>query len=399
MIPTIHLRDYQYELPEDRIRKHAISQRDQSKLLYYEKGIITHKGFQEITELLPTDSQLFFNNTKVIPARIHLKKSTGALIEIFLLNPVFPSSLVVEAMEVSGQCTWSCMIGNLKKWKDEPLIASLNINNTNIELTATLVNREEKLVEFSWPGDTRFVDIVEALGQVPLPPYFHREPEAGDKARYQTVYSKNEGAVAAPTAGLHFTKEVMEALIKKEINLNYLTLHVSAGTFQPVKEEIASNHPMHSEQVLITRANLESLLTNETNITVGTTSMRTLESLYWFGTKLILDVNAAFHIEKLYAYGHSDKVLPSRLESLKAIQRHMDAHQLEVLMGDTEIFIMPGYQFRMCDGLITNFHQPGSTLLMLIAAFIGEDWKALYKQAMDNGYHFLSYGDSSLLMP
>lgn len=399
MIPTIHLRDYQYELPEDRIRKHAITQRDQSKLLHYQHGEITHKVFDQIAELLPSNSQLFFNNTKVIPARIYMQKSTGAIIEIFLLNPVSPSILVMEAMGIIGKCTWSCMVGNLKKWKEEPLTTILKIASQEVELTATLINREERLVEFSWEGEIRFVDIVEALGEVPLPPYFNRDPEVGDKERYQTVYSKKEGAVAAPTAGLHFTEEVLKALIKKEVNLNYLTLHVSAGTFQPVKEEIASNHPMHSEQILITRENLASLLTNKTNITVGTTSMRTLESLYWFGVKLQEDDNATFHIEKLYAYEHEVQLLPTRREVLEAIQKHMNNQQLEVLMGNTEIFIMPGYQFRMCDGLITNFHQPGSTLLMLIAAFIGEDWKSLYKQAMDNDYSFLSYGDSSLLMP
>jgi len=399
MIPTIHLRDYQYELPEDRVRKHAITQRDQSKLLYYQKGEITHQVFDQIAELLPAKSQLFFNNTKVIPARIHLQKSTGAIIEIFLLNPVSPSPLVVEAMEVTGNCTWSCMVGNLKKWKEEPLTTILKIVGHDVELTATLVNREERLVEFSWKGDFRFVDIVEALGEVPLPPYFHRDPEEGDKERYQTVYSKKEGAVAAPTAGLHFTEEVLKRLADKGIDLNYLTLHVSAGTFQPVKEEIASNHPMHSEQVLVTRGNLGRLLSNKTNITVGTTSMRTLESLYWFGVKLLRDDSANFHIEKLYAYEHENSSLPSRSEALNAIMKHMDANDLDLLMGDTEIFIMPGYQSRMCDGLITNFHQPGSTLLMLIAAFIGDDWKGLYQQAMDNGYSFLSYGDSSLLMP
>ncbi len=399
MIPTIHLSDYQYELPEDRIRKHAIAKRDQSKLLHYKKGEITHKVFDQITELLPPNSQLFFNNTKVIPARIHLQKSTGANIEIFLLNPVAPSSLVIEAMEVKGKCTWSCMVGNLKRWKEEPLTTVLNIAGQEVELSATLVNREERSVEFSWDGDFRFVDIVEALGEVPLPPYFHRDPEEGDKERYQTVYSKKEGAVAAPTAGLHFTSEVLQDLSAKGINLNYLTLHVSAGTFQPVKEEIASNHPMHSEQVLITRENIDSLLLNKTNIMVGTTSMRTLESLYWFGVKLLKEDNAAFHIEKLYAYEHEASTLPTRIEALETIQKYMDTQKLEVLMGDTEIFIMPGYEFRICDGLITNFHQPGSTLLMLIGAFIGDDWKDLYREAMDNGYSFLSYGDSSLLIP
>lgn len=399
MIPTIHLHDYQYELPEGRIRKHAINQRDQSKLLYYKNGEINHNEFHQIPNLLPENSQLFFNNSKVIPARIHLQKSTGANIEIFLLNPVSPSPLVVEAMEVSEKCTWSCMVGNLKKWKEEPLTTILNIGNEEIVLVATLVNREEKLVEFSWNGSLRFVDIVEALGEVPLPPYFHREPEEYDKERYQTVYSTKEGAVAAPTAGLHFTEEVLKELVNKKIPLNYLTLHVSAGTFQPVKEQIASNHPMHSEQVLITKENVENLLADKMNITVGTTSMRTLESLYWFGVKLLQDENAHFHIEKLYAYEHEEQSLPFRNKSLKAIQEHMNNHQLDVLMGDTEIFIMPGYKFRICDGLITNFHQPGSTLLMLIAAFIGEDWQKVYQQAMNNDYSFLSYGDSSLLLP
>ena len=399
MIPTIHLHDYQYELPEDRIRKYAIVQRDQSRLLHYQSGKITHRMFHQIPELLPSHSQLFFNNTKVIPARIHLQKSTGANIEIFLLSPVLPSPLVVEAMEVSKKCTWSCMVGNLKRWKEEPLTITLNIKERDVEFTATLVDREEQLVEFSWGENFRFVDIVEALGEVPLPPYFHRKPEEGDKERYQTVYSKNEGAVAAPTAGLHFTDEVLQDLTDKEIDINYLTLHISAGTFQPVKEEIASNHPMHSEQILITQQNLDRLLTDKTNVTVGTTSMRTLESLYWFGVKLLQNNNASFHIEKLYAYQCETQFLPSRLEAIQAIQQYMNKHRLDVLMGDTEIFIMPGYKFKMCDGLITNFHQPGSTLLMLIAAFISENWKDVYQQAMINNYSFLSYGDSSFLIP
>jgi len=399
MIPKVHLRDYQYDLPEDRIRKHAISKRDHSKLLQYNSGKITHHVFNQITDLLPQNSQLFFNNTKVIPARLHLLKSTGAIIEVFLLSPVAPSALVIEAMEVKECCTWSCMIGNLKKWKDEPLTTHLSIGGQDTKLTASLLDRESKLVEFKWNGDWRFVDVIEALGEVPLPPYFHRDPETSDKERYQTVYSKNEGAVAAPTAGLHFTDEVMKQLTDQKVKLNYLTLHVSAGTFQPVKEEIASNHPMHSEQVLVTKENITSLLSNKANIVVGTTSMRTLESLYWFGVKLLKKQSGGFHIEKLYPYEHDDSLLPNRSEALQAIDQFMNENKIETLMGDTEIFIMPGYQFRMCDGLITNFHQPGSTLLMLIAAFIGDDWKDLYQQAMDNDYSFLSYGDSSLLMP
>ena len=397
MIPNIYLCDYQYELPEDRIRKHAITQRDHSKLLHYHNGKIKHQTFHQISALIPQNSQLFFNNTKVIPARIYFQKSTGAIIEIFLLNPVSPSPLVTEAMEISGRCTWSCMVGNLKKWKEEPLIKVLEINKEKIQLTATLIHRKERLIEFSWTRSIRFVDIIEALGEVPLPPYLHRNPEESDKERYQTVYSKREGAVAAPTAGLHFTKDLLQDLSDKGIALNYLTLHVSAGTFQPVKEVIATNHPMHSEQVLVTKDNLESLLANKTNIAVGTTSMRTLESLYWFGFKLLQNDASIFHIEKLYAYQQEEQTLPSRSEVLRAIQKYMDIHQLETLTGDTEILIVPGYPFRMCDGLITNFHQSGSTLLMLVAAFIGEEWKTVYQQAIDHNYSFLSYGDSSLL--
>ena len=399
MIPEVKLSDFQYELPEDRIRKHALEQRDASKLISYTESQIEHHRFTDIVDLLPSETTLYFNNTKVIPARLHFSKNTGALIEIFLLNPVSPSNLVVEAMTVSRKCTWKCMIGNLKKWKTEALQKELYYNNQRFLLTAELIDREQKLVEFNWDNELSFAEVVEAMGEVPLPPYFHRDPEKEDKERYQTIYSKNKGAVAAPTAGLHFTDDILEGISKKGIQIEYLTLHVSAGTFQPVKDEDATKHPMHSEQVIITRKNLVSLINAKSIGVVGTTSMRTLESLYWFGIRLLNDPNAVFHIQKLEPYKHGFDKIPDRKSIFTRILDYMNEKGIDELRGDTEIFIMPGYRFQVCDLLITNFHQPGSTLVMLIAAFIGTDWRKLYSEALDNGYAFLSYGDSCLLMP
>jgi len=399
MIPTVKLSDYQYNLPEDRIRKHALEERDQSKLICYDKGVVSHHKFKSITDLMPEKTTLFFNNTKVIPARLHFTKSTGAIIEVFLLHPVLPSNLVVEAMTVTGTCIWQCMIGNLKKWKGDVLICRLDYKEGNFEIRAILNDKEAKLVEFQWDNELSFAEVVEAMGEVPLPPYFHRKPEDEDRERYQTVYSLNKGAVAAPTAGLHFTEDVLQKLSDKEIIQQYLTLHVSAGTFQPVKEEDATQHPMHSEQMIITRNNIEHLVAADKIGVVGTTSMRSLESLYWFGLKLLKTGNDKFHIEKLEPYQSDFIDLPSRKDVFTNLLDYMVTNDLTELRGDTEIFIMPGYRFQVCDFLITNFHQPGSTLLMLIAAFIGDDWKRLYNEALANDYKFLSYGDSSILFP
>lgn len=399
MIPKVQLSDFQYHLPEDSIRKHALKNRADSKLITYKNGVIEHQYFNGIINQLPSDTTLFFNNTKVIPARLHFTKSTGALIEIFLLNPVAPSNLVAEAMSVTKKCTWFCMIGNLKKWKNEPLTTTLQYNNIELNISVNLVDRDSRNVEFQWDGDISFAEVVEIMGEVPLPPYFHRKPEPEDKERYQTIYSTNKGAVAAPTAGLHFTDNILKKLKANSFNLEYLTLHVSAGTFQPVKEEDATKHPMHSEQVIILKKNIEALINSEKICAVGTTSMRTLESLYWFGVKLTVNGEQKFHIDKLEPYQYNIERLPSRHKVFIEILEYMNNNQLEELRGDTEIFIIPGYKFQVCDALITNFHQPGSTLLMLIAAFIGDDWKKLYKEAMTNNYKFLSYGDSSLLIP
>jgi S-adenosylmethionine:tRNA ribosyltransferase-isomerase len=275
----------------------------------------------------------------------------------------------------------------------------MEIGGKAIKVEAELTNRDEKIVRFTWSDNTiSFAEIVEAAGEVPLPPYFQRKPIPEDKERYQTVYSKNKGAVAAPTAGLHFTNQILGQIEKKGHLIDYLTLHVSAGTFQPVKQEDATQHPMHSEQIVVTKENLENLIRQDTIVAVGTTSMRTLESLYWFAVKLMDVPTSTFEIEKLYPYqNHND--LPQRKEVFEYLLSHMNKLGTGQLMGETEIFILPGYDFKICDGLITNFHQPCSTLLMLIASFIGDDWKKLYQEALDNDYQFLSYGDSSLLLP
>lgn len=392
---TLNINDYTYTLPPERIATYPLEKRDQSKLLVYDKGTIRHETFPAIAALLPDNTLLFFNNTKVIPARLHFHKDTGAVIEVFLLHPVLPSTLVMEAMQAHRSCTWKCTIGNVKRWKDDQ---SLTNTFQGVALEATLRNRDEGLVEFHWTTDHSFAEVVSLAGETPLPPYLHRKPEQSDRERYQTIYSQHDGAVAAPTAGLHFTPEVFDALKQRNIPHDFVTLHVSAGTFQPVKVENAAEHRMHNEQVVIHRQNIANLLTEKYIVPVGTTSMRTLESLYWFGVKLIGNPEALFSISQHDPYTQVG-ALPSRSEALHAVARHMDHHDLDVLTGETSIYIMPGYTFRVCDALITNFHQPGSTLILLVAAFLGEDWRTVYDEALRGGYRFLSYGDSSFLIP
>ena len=395
----INLSDYTYSLPDERIAKYPLAKRDQSKLLHYHNGSIEHKNFKDIEALIPDQSTLFFNNTKVIPARLIFHKSTGAQIEIFLLKPISPSPILSIVMEERETVIWECMIGNVKKWKEDiPLVRELNIDDNKITLQANIHDREKRQIQFSWNDDSiSFSEIVEASGKVPLPPYLNRQPEEDDKPRYQTVYSAHDGAVAAPTAGLHFTPEILKSLADRGIKESFLTLHVSAGTFQPIKTENILEHPMHSEQMVVDRQSIQSVVEAEGNIiAIGTTSMRTLESLYWFGVRLI-NGNEDFSIQKLEPY--QSKHEASRSEAFSAILKWMDKNELSQVIGTTEIFIFPGYQFRVCDGLITNFHQPGSTLILLVAAFIGEDWRKVYQEAHTNDYRFLSYGDSSFLLP
>ncbi|MGB0521575.1 MAG: S-adenosylmethionine:tRNA ribosyltransferase-isomerase [Flammeovirgaceae bacterium] len=391
---------YDYPLPQDRIAKYPLP-RGTSKLLHYQKGKIEHLNFAAITDLLDAEHLLVVNNTKVLPARMHFVKDTGAQIEIFLLNPVLPTPVITEAMLVKNECTWHCTIGNLKRWKEEVvLIKTVELDNgTKVEVKAAFSNRENREIRFSWEEDVAFVDLVEAAGKTPLPPYIKREAEESDKTNYQTVYSKNEGAVAAPTAGLHFTDEIIQQLAQKGVAKEEVTLHVGAGTFQPIKVDNAIEHDMHQEQIEVTLANLKALKSGKQVVAVGTTSMRTLESLYWYGVKLLKDLGEDFFIEKLFPYRFESTELPSLADAMTAIEELMKEKQVERLMGETQIYIFPSYQFQVCKGLITNFHMPHSTLLLLIAAFIGEDWKNVYQAALAQDYRFLSYGDSSFLQP
>jgi S-adenosylmethionine:tRNA ribosyltransferase-isomerase len=396
---AIRLSDYTYELPDARIARYPVSPRDTSRLLVYEDGSIRHKRFFELAGQLPAESLLVFNDTKVIPARVYFQKPTGATIELLLLHPEAPTRVINDAMLVTRQTTWSGMIGNKKRWKpDETLSQTLTIGGKTVTLSAAYADHAQNHVQLSWDSDATFLDIVQALGEIPLPPYLHRDTEAQDQETYQTVYARQEGAVAAPTAGLHFTEEVFGQLSSKGIQRSFLTLHVGAGTFQPIKAETVTEHHMHSEQVVYTRALVEELLQKiEHIVPVGTTSMRSLESLYWYGVKLYRQEGHEFWIEKLYPYRFEEVELPTAEDALRAILAFMDRQGLSEITGETEIFIFPGYGFRLCRGLITNFHQPGSTLILLVAAFVGEDWKKIYQEALAGDYRFLSYGDSSLL--
>ena len=401
-MPALELDEFKYDLPESRIAKFPLDKRDQSKLLYFNKGVISHYQFRDINRLLPEKSLLVFNETKVIPARLSFFKETGAIIEVMLLNPLQPSRDVNISMSATKSVIWECMVKNMKKWKTgQILIRDLRINDEIIKLEARLIDRENNHVEISWNNpDLTFADILEYSGKVPLPPYLKREPVAIDKPRYQTVYSRNKGAVAAPTAGLHFTDEIIREIKETGHDTDYLTLHVGAGTFQPIKEKDVRSHDMHRETILVSISNLEKIKNNLGNIlAVGTTSMRTLESIYWYGVKLLSGEDKSFFIEKLYPYDMPFNKLPSVNESLSAIKDHMTKMNIEQIQGETQIFILPGYKFRICRGLITNFHMPGSTLMLLVAAFVGDDWKRIYDEALRNDYRFLSYGDSSFLIP
>lgn len=387
--------DYSYDLPPEKIAIYPLPQRDSSRLLVYRHGDISHTVFRSLPEELPENSFLFFNNTKVIPARLHFKKESGALIEIFLLNPLQPSVLLAQAMAATQTCRWQCTIGNLKKW---PEGVALEKSIGDIVLKARIFDRQRGIVDFFWEGRLVFADVIRRGGETPLPPYIKRKAESSDAERYQTVYSDREGAVAAPTAGLHFTEKVFRSLEEKDIHHDFLTLHVSAGTFQPIKVDDPDQHVMHEEQIIVNRRNIDNLLAADRFIIpVGTTSMRTLESLYWYGAKLLKHAQCEFNVSQRDPY--LIKNPPGARDALKAVSDYMERKGLEDLVGETSILIRPGYSFRICKGLITNFHQPASTLILLVAAFVGKNWKKIYEEALKNDYRFLSYGDSSLLLP
>ena len=395
----MRLSEYTYDLPQDRIASHPLPERDASKLLVYRGGEIRHTIFRELPGELEPSQTLIFNDTKVIPARLFFQRETGAVIEVFLLEPVLPSPDIATAMTCTGSTTWKCLIGNLRKWKDGESLSLIIDGAEKMVVRASIADRENMLVRLDWDQPVVFSELVELTGRMPLPPYIKREVSQEDKDRYQTVYKRSAGAVAAPTAGLHFTPEVLRALDAKGIQTDYLTLHVSAGTFMPIKDDDISRHKMHGEQIYLTTDNIKNIMGSPKVVAVGTTSMRTLESLYWYGAGLLLSGKRSFEIGQNEPYEHNPENLPSRNEALQAVLDSMNKEGKTSISGRTEIFIHPGYTFRICDGLITNFHLPASTLILLIAAFVGDDWKKIYQEALASGYRFLSYGDSSLLLP
>ncbi len=400
MTGKINLCDYQYHLPEERIARYGLPQRDQARLLVYHRGRIDHHRFSQLPHILPASATLFFNNTKVISARLYFQRKTGALIEIFLLNPATAGTSIYDTLSAKGRVTYQCTIGNLKKWKDgEILQTQLTVKGHNLILQARLADRSARVVEFSWDKrEITFGDILDHTGHTPLPPYLKRPDEPQDKERYQTVYSKEPGAVAAPTAGLHFTETTLQALRNRGITMQELTLHVSAGTFQPIKVDDVSKHPMHREEVIISKDNIRALMEAPYPVAVGTTAMRTLESLYWYGVLLHHKPGSRFHITKDLPYRLQEDNLPDLQQVCRLVLEEMQRQKVDKIQGTTEIFIYPGYQFQVCRGLVTNFHLPGSTLILLVAAFVGEDWRLIYESALQEGYRFLSFGDSSLLL-
>ena len=405
-LPELRLDDYTYDLTPAAIASVPLSQREQAKLLVYRRGAIEDRQFYELPEQLPPGSQLFFNNTRVIPARLRFQKKAteqgpGAEIELFLLHPRQPSAVMSQAMAARGTSTWQCLVGNRRRWKQQRLENALKIRGKSVVLSAEASGNAPDEVIFRWnDASFTFAEVVEAAGQVPLPPYLNRPATDADRPRYQTVYSAHEGAVAAPTAGLHFTEATLAELQQRGFGTHYLTLHVSAGTFQPIKESDATRHSMHAEQLLVTLETLETLSTTEgTIVAVGTTSLRTLESIYWYGTLLKQDQEAEFRLTQFVPYEADPATLPTRQEAVEQVIGYMERNALTQLVGETQLFIFPGYRFRVVQGLITNFHQPRSTLILLVAALIGEDWRRVYAHALQHDYRFLSYGDSSLLLP
>lgn len=400
-VQDIRIEDYNYALPDERIAKHPLAERDCCKLLVRAAdGTISEHTFAELPVLLPTDSMLVYNNTRVINARLRFRKSEGgALIEIFCLEPVLPVDYAVN-FAVTDACSWLCFVGNSKRWKDTPLQMPLVVDGREIMLTAIRERKEENasVVRFSWDDDSvTFARIIEAAGEIPIPPYLNRSTEDSDKTDYQTVYSHIDGSVAAPTAGLHFTSGVLDAIDLRDIPRRELTLHVGAGTFQPVKSNSIGEHEMHSEFIAVSRKLIKELAsTSRRVVAVGTTSVRTLESLYHIGCMLHQGMSID-EVPQWYPYQPTHPNL-SVAESLGVIADYLDKAGLDTLVASTRIIIAPGYQYRLVKGIVTNFHQPQSTLLLLVSAFVGGNWKSMYDFALAHDFRFLSYGDASLLL-
>lgn len=397
----IRIEDYRYVLPEDRIANYPEGNRDDSKLLIFRNGQVSQTRFFNLPDLLPSDSWIIWNNTKVIPARLEFNKPTGALIEIFLLEPSKPSSYT-SIFEQHGSCEWHAIIGNQKKWKGEQLIRVVEHANTQIRLSADYADIKGKTrILLKWsPESLTFAQILDIFGKTPIPPYLRRDSNESDRTRYQTVYADFDGSVAAPTAGLHFTGGLIEKLKSKNIFFDAITLHVGSGTFIPVKSETTGNHEMHAETVIITRSTIRRLLqiTPDQLTVVGTTTMRSLESLFWLGQKIYLNPDSSVNdlcVDQWEPYGYNNVI--GLQESLNAILSFLDKVGTDQIEFSTRLMIVPGYRFKLVNRIITNFHQPSSTLLLLVSALIGDKWREIYKYALDNDFRFLSYGDSSLL--
>jgi S-adenosylmethionine:tRNA ribosyltransferase-isomerase len=400
----IRISDYNYSLPDERIAKFPIAQRDHSKLLVYNKGEVGEDVFYHLPDYLPKGALMVFNNTKVIQARMHFRKETGALIEVFLLEPAEPSDYELM-FQTTGRCAWYCLVGNLKKWKEGTLRRTIELNGKQIEVCATRgpLHGTSHRIDFEWTGDASFAEIIDAMGELPIPPYLNRETQESDKTTYQTVYSKIKGSVAAPTAGLHFTPEVLADIDAHGIDREELTLHVGAGTFKPVKSEEIEGHEMHTEFISVRRSTIQKLIDHKGQaIAVGTTSVRTLESLYYMGLKVLHDpdlTESQLHVAQWEPYQEMRGEVVKSEKSLQALLDWMEKNNLEVLHSSTQIIIAPGYDYHIVKMLVTNFHQPQSTLLLLVSAFVKGDWHKIYDYALAHDFRFLSYGDSSLLIP
>ena len=410
-VKHIRIAEFNYPLPDERIAKFPLAERDSSKLLVYRQGEVSEDVFRNLPLYLQAGDMMVFNNTKVIQARLHFRKeatggpkSTGALIEIFLLEPADPSDYQVMFTQTE-RCSWYCLVGNLKRWKeDTPVLRNtVQIGDKTITLEARrgALHGTSHRIDFCWDGGVSWAELLEAAGEIPIPPYLNRESQESDKTTYQTVYSKIKGSVAAPTAGLHFTERVLKDLDAHGIDREELTLHVGAGTFRPVKSEEISGHEMHTEFIAVKRSTIEKLIAHGgQTIAVGTTSVRTLESLYYIGVYLSTHPDATeddMHVKQWTPYETEPDM--TSVQALQQILDYLERHNLEVLKTSTQIIIAPGYKYHIVKMMVTNFHQPQSTLLLLVSAFVNGDWKKIYRYALDNGFRFLSYGDSSLLIP
>lgn len=413
----IKIKDFNYHLPDERIAKFPLAERDSSKLLLYRKGEVQEDTFVNLPQYLPEGALMVFNNTKVIQARLHFRKETGALIEVFCLEPAVPHDYVLMFQQTRS-CSWYCMIGNLKKWKNGALKRTVTVRGQEIELTVTRgeMHGNSHRVDFVWNSDeVTWAEILDAVGELPIPPYLNRETQESDKETYQTVYSKIKGSVAAPTAGLHFTERVLEALDRHGIDREEVTLHVGAGTFKPVKSEEIEGHEMHTEYICVNKRTIEKLIAHGgACIAVGTTSVRTLESLYYIGVYLETHPDASeeeLHVQQWTPYEYAEQTRPqgsepdgrpealTTMEALQNILDYLERNELSALHTSTQIIIAPGYTYHVVRMMVTNFHQPQSTLLLLVSAFVHGDWHKIYDYALEHDFRFLSYGDSSLLIP